>query len=355
MNPTGLLDDKSSALRAFFDDEFPALRALRASYRAALSPRLPAQRPAPPVGSAPRWGTIGAAIDRRLRWSLRSVQPRGRSVEAGIAISAEYAPVLRLVGAELLDTIDDLIARERLDGRVLPVARASETEDRLARLAWAAALFEEVFRTGRVWPAMPLAEADGSLTLETLMRAVPDHEVRDIAAMVERACHGGLEALRAATAPDQVVLAPTFAAAPMWEARTPIGSPTALSSTSRRRPPRTSFRGGTSTSSPATCSWTTTTSTALSVLAGTRLGRGRSPLGTPRSSSPSWDRGIRCRGCAVGCGRPWLPALPFCAESRPAGHRLAAIPAPATPTGSAALSGHRRHDGRPVREDLRCP
>ncbi|MFC9330784.1 hypothetical protein [Kitasatospora sp. NPDC057015] len=209
MSLTRLLDDKTSALRVFFDSELPVLRALRASYRATRSHVLPTQRPEPQAET--RWGTLGAAIDHRLRWSLRAVQLRGRSVDAGISMAGEYAPILQRVGAELLDTIDELIVRERLDDRSLPVSRASETEERLARLAYVAALFEEVFRTGQVWPSTALAQADGFLTLEALLRAVPDHEARDVVAMVERSRHGGLEALRAATAPDLVVLAPTFA------------------------------------------------------------------------------------------------------------------------------------------------
>lgn len=74
---------------------------------------------------------------------------------------------------------------------------------------YAAAWFEEVFRTGRVWPTT-LGGAHPAFTLDELLAAVPAYAAVDITAMTGRADEG-LAGIRETTAPHEVTLAPTFA------------------------------------------------------------------------------------------------------------------------------------------------
>jgi hypothetical protein len=73
-------------------------------------------------------------------------------------------------------------------------------------MAW----FEEVYRTGRLWPGTPLGDADSTLTTSQLLAAVPAYAVADLEAQVYLAADR-LAGLRAAYPPDQVQVGPVFA------------------------------------------------------------------------------------------------------------------------------------------------
>jgi hypothetical protein len=63
--------------------------------------------------------------------------------------------------------------------------------------------FEEIYRTGRLWPGTPLGDADRNLNAPTLLAAVPGYAVSDMVAQVHLAADR-LAALRAGSQPGQV-------------------------------------------------------------------------------------------------------------------------------------------------------
>ncbi|MEY9950319.1 hypothetical protein [Kitasatospora sp. GAS1066B] len=207
-----MIADKTSPLNTFLADELPGIATLRASYRSRTRrPHIPTQRPAPPTGqAAPDWGTLGSAVDHRLRFALRALNARDRSVAAGIELAGQWRTVLHRLGHDLLAEIDHLITTHRLDDRTRPLLCTPEVEDRLARACYTAALYEEVYRSGQLWPTTTLGRAEEGLTLEDLLHQVPNYAVTDLTAMTG-AAETGLATVRAATTPEQVVLAPLFA------------------------------------------------------------------------------------------------------------------------------------------------
>jgi hypothetical protein len=205
-----MIDDKNSPLRHFLIEHLPNAAAVRAAYRATYRSVAPVLLPPADGAVRPAWHTLGAAIDHRLRLALRATVVRDRSIGQGIRIASTYAPVLQNVGTALLDDLEKVAATHGLDDRRRPIGRSSVVEDRLARLCYAAAWFEEVFRTGRVWPTTPLGGAHPALTLDELLAAVPAYAATDITAMTGRA-NEGLASIWETTAPHEVTLAPTFA------------------------------------------------------------------------------------------------------------------------------------------------
>lgn len=214
-----MLNDTSSPLRQFLGSEMPNVADVRSSYRAAQPAVLSVVRPVRPDGGRPAWGTLGAAIDHRLRHALSGTNGRASgTVAAGIELArtplvGRPAPVcqrLYAVGLELLDEIDRLIAEHRPHDRSRPVLLPSDAEDRLSRACYAAALYEEIYRSGLVWPGTPLGDADATFGLDELLAQVPAYAVDDIVTVAGMA-DVGLNSVRSTTGPDDVLLGPTFA------------------------------------------------------------------------------------------------------------------------------------------------
>lgn len=207
MSLTSMLD-QPTPLRAFMTEELPAVKSLRAAFRAAL-PAAPAPlTPAMPPGQR-TWGSLGTAIDHRLRYALRASISADRPCDHGVALAARYQESLGRAGRTLQQRLDRLAATERLDDRSRPVVRALDVEETLARLCFALSWFEEVFRTGRVWPTTPLGNATSTTTADDLLAAVPAYATADITAVTALADRG-LADVRASVLPDQVTLGPTF-------------------------------------------------------------------------------------------------------------------------------------------------
>ena len=209
MSLTSVIDDKASPLHNFLVEHLPSLQDVRKAYRAARPTQRAAVLPSPDNAAKPSWGTLGAAIDHRLRLSLSAAIPRTGSVRLGVDLAGMLQPALRLVGNALLDDLEKQAVTHALDDRTRPLSRSAPTEDRLARACYAAALFEEVFRTGRIWPETPLGRAHDALSLEALLAQVPAYAASDICAVTTLA-EQGLAAVREATTPASITLAPTF-------------------------------------------------------------------------------------------------------------------------------------------------
>ncbi|MEV0348348.1 hypothetical protein AB0H88_21455 [Nonomuraea sp. NPDC050680] len=128
---------------------------LSADYRAVRPADADAVRPeAPQDGTRPAWGTLGAAIDHRIRHAFSDQRTPSESVRKGVAGAAARPsrPVRQAVtqtGEALCAALADLIEHERPYDRAQPIALASASEEELNRLCYVMAWFEEVYRSGR--------------------------------------------------------------------------------------------------------------------------------------------------------------------------------------------------------------
>ncbi len=129
---------------------------------------------------------------------------------------AASGPDLAIAGAiestanGLRVALADLISQDRPSDRAREIPLGAGAEECLLRICYALAWFEEVYRTGRIWPGTPLGDADSSLSALQLLAAVPAYAVADLEAQVHLAADR-LASLRAACREGQVRLAPVFA------------------------------------------------------------------------------------------------------------------------------------------------
>ncbi|MDT0307314.1 UvrD-helicase domain-containing protein [Streptomyces sp. DSM 44917] len=133
----------------------------------------------------PQWWALGHAIDYRLRLSLGSGP--GNALTSGIALAGSSEPprgapapegraALRAAGAELLKAFDSWLATP-----------GSLGEETLIRLAFVAAYFEDVYRTGTFRRHSMLADASEETTLADLSARVPAYAVEDISQQMQLA------------------------------------------------------------------------------------------------------------------------------------------------------------------------
>jgi hypothetical protein len=140
-----MLKDSSSPVRQFLADELPDAWRVRDVYRSAL-PDLPATVPVPPPGVRPAWGTLWAAVDHRLRYSLGQTVPASPGAFAGIlgigrpglGLSPSVAEALRVAGLDLLDHLAALAAEHRPWERARPLRLAPQVEQQFSRACFAA-------------------------------------------------------------------------------------------------------------------------------------------------------------------------------------------------------------------------
>jgi hypothetical protein len=209
-----------SPLRRFLDRELSAgAKPLRDSYRA--------QHRAehvllPPPGVATEAGTVGTAIDQRLRLAFTAAAPVDDASLIGIertgSIGGRGAGLrMRAVGNELAVRLTETVRRLDLDNRDLTVDRGQDEEEDLARMLIAAAWYQVLARTPIGFAFTPLANAaleDPDAFTFTRLLELPHRDlVADVTAQLHKAAHGPLEALRARTGPEDCVGGPTFAGA----------------------------------------------------------------------------------------------------------------------------------------------
>lgn len=261
-----MLDDKTSVLSQFLVQHLPDVPAWRAAYRQAL-PSGAVLRPewGGEAGPVP-YGTLGHAIDVRLRLALTPDAVR-ETFESGVCRYTTDALVtdglLGLGRAGELEQVRPLLAHDTILGlpgvseelsrarrhvgkaacllleRAAQLARRDEpwagpsllaeaaAEEQLCRTAFVVGWLEECFRTGRLFPgsaldaailaaAAPHAAVAGSASAEAigakaeeLIKRVPTAAVKDLMGMLALAEHEGMWAqLRSAS---RITLAPTFA------------------------------------------------------------------------------------------------------------------------------------------------
>ncbi|MEU4828798.1 hypothetical protein AB0H37_43745 [Actinomadura sp. NPDC023710] len=220
MSLTQGLVSPRTPLRRFLDRELSAgVRRVRATYRSRL-PTRPLILPGPGVGYEA--GTIGTAIDQRLRLAFTCSAPVDAATLLGVEGCAAAAdrsgnPVVRAIadtGRHLLAELAAAVRGTRLDDRHEPMLRADQDEEHLARLLLAAAWYAVNLRNPFAFGDTPLCKAaharPESFDLAALL-AVPHRDlIEDLLAQLHRAENGPLDQLRAATTPDQCHPGPTF-------------------------------------------------------------------------------------------------------------------------------------------------
>jgi hypothetical protein len=201
---TGQLRYSASPVSRFLAEHLPGTRRVVRDYLERIG-GLP--RPVQPRDVRyPAWAALGHAIDFRLRLSLG--WPLGDAVMAGVEaigddLALHGAPPLAIrralheCGCDLLESVDGSLRD-----------RGSVADDRLTRLCFVAAFYEDVYRTGQVSRYGMLTSATASTTLDDLVAAVPGYVVDDIGEQIVLAADtfGRFRRLR----PQAVTCGPVF-------------------------------------------------------------------------------------------------------------------------------------------------
>lgn len=206
---TGCLRVPTSPLRRLLDADCAAgVVVLRADYRSRMPLAVPL---AVPAGVDRERGTVGMAVDHRLRLAFTAAEVDGHAARHGVAYAALLAAdletgtarswwsALAVAGREVLVEIARLARTWQLDDRGLPFARATEQEDALARLLVVAAWYEVLFRAGPIaFDGTPIARfAPDQPSLVDLITLVPEPLVTDVVAQIMLAENNELASLRA--------------------------------------------------------------------------------------------------------------------------------------------------------------
>ncbi|MGW3569623.1 hypothetical protein ACWDSL_38160 [Streptomyces sp. NPDC000941] len=206
-------------LRRFLDRELSAgPKLLRDSFRAQ---HRTGHVLLPPPGVGTEAGTVGTAIDQRLRLAFTAAAPVDEASLIGVELTGQIGLGaglrMRAAGNELTARLTETVHRLGLDNRALPIDRAHDEEEDLARMLIAAAWYQVLARTPIGFAFTPLAKAaladPGAFTLTRLLQLPHRDLVADVVAQLHQAAHGPLEALRARTRPEDCVGGPTFAGA----------------------------------------------------------------------------------------------------------------------------------------------
>jgi hypothetical protein len=88
MSLTSCLDDRDSAVSRFMVAELPGLKDLQAGFRAQRLAHISALRPEPLGSVRPACGTLGQAIDHRLRHAFSDLDVPSPAVSAGMRLAA---------------------------------------------------------------------------------------------------------------------------------------------------------------------------------------------------------------------------------------------------------------------------
>lgn len=202
---TNDLKTKGTEIRGFFEHYFPNLGAARAALRSAVA-GAGTLEPAEKVGYP--WGTVGVAIDYRLRLSF----PAAASLPArwDICAAQPEVPFSMMIAPDLpKPLVAEYGASEAVSSRAdaawlgvagpffgelglfLREARPHEaklddaSEERLCRFCFALALYDEVARSRGAWSGTPLLDLGPSATTEDLLALCPRAAAADLAAMAD--------------------------------------------------------------------------------------------------------------------------------------------------------------------------
>ncbi|MFI5648997.1 hypothetical protein [Kitasatospora sp. NPDC051705] len=208
MSLTSGLSCPRTPLRRFLDREMSAgPKPLRENFRARYTAEPVLM---PPEGVGTEAGTVGTAIDQRLRLALTATAPVDLATRLGIGISQSISgrragERMGVVGEQLLQRLAETVHALELDNRDLPMDRSWKEEQDLARLLLAAAWYQVAARNpfGFTYTPLFLAAIDAptDFTLDRLLDLPHRDLVDDVTAQLVHASAGPLHALRASTDP----------------------------------------------------------------------------------------------------------------------------------------------------------
>ncbi|GHE78751.1 hypothetical protein GCM10018785_53610 [Streptomyces longispororuber] len=216
MSLTSGLHSPRTPLRRFLDRELSAgPKLLRESFRAQHRTDTLLL---PPPGVGTEAGTVGTAIDQRLRLAFTTTAPVDLATEAGIDLTGGIGRGaglrMRAIGGELAARLAETAHRLSLDNRALSMDRAHDEEEDLARMLLAAAWYQVMARNPYGFTCTPLyltaLEDPDGFTLDRLLQLPNQDMVDDVVHQLYLATTGPLEALRARTRPQDCLGGPTF-------------------------------------------------------------------------------------------------------------------------------------------------
>lgn len=211
MSLTSHIKNPTSPVRVWLEERFPSVGEALTGLRAAMPADLDARTIRPAAGVT--HSTVGMAMDYRIRYHL-AVTPSDelvathgakslveqhlnehdmynralwRGPEVGgfrvSGISSLKDPDLaHLSPGAFFTLLDSLLDDIRPVGRSLD----AESEERLDRACAVLALYEEVYRTGRIWPTSPLASVPMEASADQVLAIIPRPWTEDIAAVCAR-------------------------------------------------------------------------------------------------------------------------------------------------------------------------
>lgn len=219
MSLTSHLKDPASPVHRFVRERFPRVRAVVRPANADLKGAGTIR----PEGDV-HWGTIGTAVDHRIRYYFGPAHEAG-AVQGGAfmlkrgmmrgTLGEDPDELTRFAGqAEALGDLvpgffgglDEALARLRPWREPRP-RLAPEEERLLCRYCVGLALFEQVFRIGRVSPGSLLADPEPARTADELLARVPDAWVDDLSSLSRAFSDSQGDLLRGAR---EARLGPTF-------------------------------------------------------------------------------------------------------------------------------------------------
>lgn len=225
MSLTQGLESPRTPLRRFLDRELSAgVRRLRMTFRAQL-PADPLVLPGEGVGGEA--GTVGTAIDQRLRLAFTSAAPVDAATVIGVDnicttarwLAGDFGDqtawdAIAEVGQRLVQQLHSIVAALDLDDRATPLLRDDHEEDRLARMLLAAAWYALNCRNAVAFPLTPLFKAayanPRTFTLDRLLALPHPDLVADVIRQLRTAEQGNLAKLRFDTTAGECVSGPTF-------------------------------------------------------------------------------------------------------------------------------------------------
>jgi hypothetical protein len=206
---TRQLNDRASPIARYLRARFPNTRDLQRRYREAIAHAAPLT---PKDGAEVAYGTIGGALDWRLRFLFT---PRPDLTLAFVG-AVRLNETRRRLLLELLGAVGGRLqlwpdpSHAEADPPLPPdvPGPAGLEEERLVRCCFALTLYTEVFRAGLL-PGSRLLTLDRTATLEDLLALASEAEVADVLALADAARRELAPAVAARGEP--LHLGPTFA------------------------------------------------------------------------------------------------------------------------------------------------
>lgn len=222
MSLSSALDSPWTGFRRWLDPLLPVgTWGVRTDWRRRLPLQVPVEAP-PDLGRES--GTVGRAIDARLRLAFTTTDPVADATVEGVITCRRMASTERTLrpatwwraiaerGEEVVAAIDQTVTRLDLANRSTRFSRDCSDEEYIAKLLLVAAWYEVMFRAGTAgFDGTPIArQATAPRDLNEVLALMPPALVADVVALSTAAASSPLASLRDATPVADCLAAPTF-------------------------------------------------------------------------------------------------------------------------------------------------